>query len=184
MSFSLIQLRLLSGRRSMFSSRVGQHHLPHDTVDLVAIDVDVGEVVVRADLLDLTQRVLQRAPVPQPDVLQRFLIVLRVQRVEAGVGRVRHLVDRVEAEGPSRELDVVRDVRSLAHQLVRPDDEAADVPAEDADDEVGDRRRGDCRTEPGQLRLPPIALTAATTAPSTSANETTSRPVMPMLASV
>ena len=139
----------------MFSSRVASITCRSDAVDLVAIDVDVGEVVVGADLLDLAQRVLQRAPVPQPDVLQRFLVVLRVQRVEAGVGRVRHLLDRVEAEGPSRELDVVRDVRPLAHELVRLDDEAADVPAEDADDEIRECRRRDRRAEPGQLRLPP-----------------------------
>ena len=49
----------------------GEHHLAGRAVDFIAIDVDVGKVVVGADFLNLTQRVLQRTPVPQPDVLQR-----------------------------------------------------------------------------------------------------------------
>ena len=114
----------------------GEHHLPHLAVDLVAIDVDVGEVVVGADFLDLPQRVLQRAPVPQADVLERRLVVRGVDRLDAGFGRERPLHDPVERVRLPRHLDVVRDVRRFAHQLVRLDDEVADVPADDADDGV------------------------------------------------
>ena len=57
-----------------------QHHLAQRAVDRVAIDVDVGEVVIGADFLELPQRVLQRAPVPEPDVLERRLVVRRDRR--------------------------------------------------------------------------------------------------------
>ena len=51
-----------------------------------------------------------------------------VDRLDAGVGGERLLHDAVERERLPRHLDVVRDVRRLAHQLVRLDDEAVDVP--------------------------------------------------------
>ena len=53
----------------------GEHHLAHLAVDLVAVDVDVGEVVVGADFLDLAEGVLQGVPVPQADVLEGGLVV-------------------------------------------------------------------------------------------------------------
>ena len=61
----------------------GEHHLPDLAIHFVAVDVDVREVVVGADFLDLPERVLQRAPVPQPNVLQRVLIVGRVRGLDA-----------------------------------------------------------------------------------------------------
>ena len=42
----------------------GEHHLASHAVDFIAINVDVGKVVVGTDLLDLPQSVLQRMPVP------------------------------------------------------------------------------------------------------------------------
>src|SRR6516162_11081884 len=42
----------------------GEHDLTHGAVDFIAIDVDVGEVVVRTDFLNLPQGVLKCAPVP------------------------------------------------------------------------------------------------------------------------
>ena len=82
----------------------GEHHLPHRAVDLVPIDVDVGEVVVRADLLDLAQRVLQGAPVPQPDVLQRLLVVGDIDRFDTTLGGKRMLRDAVECVRLPRQL--------------------------------------------------------------------------------
>ena len=68
MSFSLIQLRLL---RELIDVQLacGEHYLTHGAVDFITIDVDVGEVVVGADFLNLSQGVLKCAPVPQVDVL-------------------------------------------------------------------------------------------------------------------
>ena len=65
----------------------GEHNLTHDAVDFIAINVDVGKIIVRTDFLNLTQRVLKCAPVPQADVLQRSLIVRRVGRLDCGLGR-------------------------------------------------------------------------------------------------
>ena len=75
-----------------------EHHLAHRPVDLIPIDVDVGEVVIGADFLNLPQRVLQRAPVPQPDVLDRRLIVGQIDGFDAGVGGKRRLQRRAEHE--------------------------------------------------------------------------------------
>ena len=130
----------------------GEHHLANRSVHFVAIDVDVGEVVVGADFLDLAQRVLERAPVPQPDVLQRRLIARRVNRFEAGLGGEGLLRDAIERVGPSRHLDVVPDVGRFLHQFVRLDDEAGDVPAEQADAEKGDRGRYDRGDQPADAR--------------------------------
>ena len=48
-----------------------QHHLPVVAVDHVPVVVDVLEVVVRADFLNLRERLQQRLVIPQPDVLDR-----------------------------------------------------------------------------------------------------------------
>ena len=129
-----------------------QHHLTYRAVDRVAVDVDVGKIVVGANLLDLAQRVLQRAPVPQPDVLDRRAIPFEVGRLDARFGRERTLLEAMQPEGLPRHLDVVRDVRPLAHELVRLDDEAGDVPPEDADDEIAGAGRNDRRDQPAQPR--------------------------------
>ena len=105
----------------------GDHHLPQRAVNHVAIDVDVGEFVVGADGLNLPQRVPERAPVPQADVLDRRLVVGEVHRFDAGLGGKRLLLEAIETVRLARELDVVRDVRGFAHQLVRLHDEAVDV---------------------------------------------------------
>ena len=47
-----------------------EHHLAQGAIDYIAIDVDIGKVVVGTDFLNLPQRVLQRLPIPQADVLQ------------------------------------------------------------------------------------------------------------------
>ena len=122
----------------------GQHHLPHRTADRVAIDVDVGKIVVGANLLDLAQRVLQRTPIPQADVAQRGLITRGVERGDRRLRRERMRLDAIERVSPASHLDVMLDEWPLAHQLIRLDDEAADVPADQADQHVTDdcgRRR-------------------------------------------
>ena len=118
-----------------------QHHLAHGAVEVVAIDVDVGKVVVSANLLLLAQGVLQRVPVPQADVLQRGLIVGRVGGIDRGLGGKLALGELVQPISLLGELDVVGDVGSLAHQLVRLDDEVADVPAHQAQREIAEHGR-------------------------------------------
>ena len=74
MSRSLIQLREETGSFVYVELADGEHHLAHGAAVGVAVDVDVGEVVVGADLLDLAEGVLQGVPVPQANVLQGGLV--------------------------------------------------------------------------------------------------------------
>ncbi len=115
-----------------------QHHLAQGAVEVVAVDVDVGKVVVGADLLLLAQGVLQGVPVPQADVLQRGLIVGGVGGIDRGLGGKLTLLELVEPVCLLGELDVVGDVGGLAHQLVGLDDEVADVPAHHAHREIAE----------------------------------------------
>ncbi len=117
-----------------------QHHLPKRAVDRVAIDVDVREVVVRADLLELPERVLQRAPVPKPNVLERRLIVRGIGRLDGRLRGERALGYPVEPVCLSRQLYVVGDVGPFPHQFVRLDDERVHVRADPAGREERDHR--------------------------------------------
>ena len=116
----------------------GEHDLASGAVDVVAVDVDVGEIVVGADLLNLAESVLEGAPVPEADVLQGGLVVGGVGCFDGGFGGKLLLVEAVEAEGLAGELDVVGDVRALADELVGLDDEVGDVPADEAEGDVAD----------------------------------------------
>ncbi len=58
----------------------GEHHLAQIAVQRVAIDVDIGKIVVGANLLDLPESALQSPPVPEADVLQRGLVVRQGRR--------------------------------------------------------------------------------------------------------
>ncbi len=107
----------------------GEHHLASRAVDFIAINVDVGKVVIGADFLNLTQRVLKCMPVPQPDVLKRSLIVRRIGRLDGRLSGKLALRDLVQSVGLPRQVDVVGNVGLLANQFVRFDDKAADVPA-------------------------------------------------------
>ena len=122
-----------------------EHHLAHRAADLVSIDVDVRKIVICADFLDLTQRILQRRPVPQPYVLERCGILGGLRGFDPGVGGKRVGLDAVERVSLPGHLDVMDDEGTLSHQLVRCNDESADVPAHGRDDEIarngGNRRR-------------------------------------------
>ena len=63
----------------------GEHDLAHGAVDLIAIDIDIWKVVVSPDLLNLAQRILQRPPIPQPDVLERRLVICGIGRLNCGL---------------------------------------------------------------------------------------------------
>ena len=138
MSFSLIQLRLLIGKLVDVELAGGEHDFAGGAVDVVAVDVDVGKVVVGADLLDLAEGVLEGVPVPEADVLEGGLVVGGVGGGDGGFGGELVLVEAVEAEGLAGHLDVVGDVRSFAVELVGLDDEAADVPADEGEHDVAD----------------------------------------------
>ena len=130
----------------------GEHHLTHCAVDFIAIDIDIGKVVVGADFLNLAERVLQGAPFPQSDVLQRSLIVGRVGRVYGGLCGKFALREAVQSIGLTRQVNVIGDVGSLANQFIRLHDKAADVPANDLKREITDRGRSNCCHQPARVR--------------------------------
>ena len=103
-------------------------------------------------------------------------LLRRVQRLDAGVGGKRVRLDAIERVRAPRHLDVVRDEGPLSHQLVRLDDEAADVPAHDGDDDVADDGRNDGRSS-HRGAAAETAQIAAMAAPTISATQTTSMPV-------
>ena len=53
----------------------GEHDFAGGAVDVVAIDVDVGEIIVGADFLNLAKGVLEGVPVPEADVLEGGLVI-------------------------------------------------------------------------------------------------------------
>ena len=81
-----------------FSSRADSMICRYLPVDHVAVVVDGGEVVVRADLLDLPERVEQRPVVPQRHVVDRGRVAIEVGARQARVARQRSLLDLVEPE--------------------------------------------------------------------------------------
>ena len=58
-----------------------EHHLAQIAGNLVAIDVDVGKIIVGADFLNLAQSVLQRLPIPKTNILQSGLIIRHIRRL-------------------------------------------------------------------------------------------------------
>ena len=124
-----------------------EHHLPVLAVDEVAVVVDRHEVVVRADFLDLAERVQQRLVVPERHVLERERVAREVAPRQQGVPRqlpVRHLF---QAVGLPRGRDVVDDEGRLLRLLVGRHDEALHERAVEAaahgDDDVERHRRDD-----------------------------------------
>jgi len=109
-----------------------------------AVDVDVREVVLGAELLRLLIDLHQWPGVPEPDVLLDFGALHVVERQLARGSVVRAHLDLVEPERMARRLDVVRDVLALQLLFVRPDFELRDdpriePPPDDQDDEIGHR---------------------------------------------
>ena len=138
-----------------------QHDLTQRAVDAISIVVDRHEIVVGADLLDLTERFEQRLVIPEPDVLERRRVVGDVVARQQRIARERPHLDGFETEGAPRRRDVVLDERRLPHLLVGRDDEplqhgAVDL-APDRDDEVERRRRRGI----GQLRVSKACHTAS-----------------------
>ena len=66
-----------------------EHDLRQLAVDLVAVRVDVEEVVVLADRLELVEGVAERPVVPEPGVVERVLVLLDRGRRQAADRRGR-----------------------------------------------------------------------------------------------
>ena len=102
----------------------GEHDLAHLAVELVAVDVDVTELVVRAQLLELGVALQERAVVPEANVAQRDFTGLQIVLRELLPGLEFEDVDIIfgEAEPFAGEGDVICDIRSFERQLVWFDD--------------------------------------------------------------
>src|SRR5882724_2791896 len=68
-------------------------------VDPIAIDVDIAERVVRADLLELAKGLAQWAMVPDADVVNRRLILPYPRHIELRIDGVNSHIDLVQTKG-------------------------------------------------------------------------------------
>src|SRR5580658_5495248 len=75
-------------------------------------------------------------PVPEPDILQRGLIVGWIRCSNGGLSGKLTLSKPVKAICLAGHLNVMSDVRLLANELVGLDDEAADIPADYTDRDI------------------------------------------------
>src|SRR6266851_4627381 len=97
----------------------GEHDLLATTAQLVAVDVDVRELVILPDPLELVVRGQEWTPVGNPYVGQRGLIASQDGGVECAVaGQIAH-GDPVEVHRAARGHDVVVDVWPLGGELIR-----------------------------------------------------------------
>ena len=129
----LVDPRAARQRRGVHLAR-RQHDLAVLAVDHVTIVVDRHEIVVRADLLDLPERIEQRLIVPQRHVVERGGVALDVCGRQGGFARNLALDNLVERKTDARGVDGMRDEGHLAHLLVRRDyqalqDEGVELPA-------------------------------------------------------
>ena len=122
-------------------------------LDLVAVDVDVGEAVVAAEVLLLPERRQQRPVVPQPQVVDRRLVFVEDPAGELLLTGEGARLDRVEVERRARRLHVVPDVGPLDGQLVRLDLEALDEARIEASDDDREHEPG-AGGEPEQPQRP------------------------------
>jgi len=65
-----------------------KHDLPVFSINRVTVVVDIGEFVVRSDLLKLTESLQEGRVVPEPDIPDGRIILLDLLRCE-GVARVK-----------------------------------------------------------------------------------------------
>jgi|ERR1039458_8121038 len=95
----------------------------HDLVitirQVVAVHINLVELIIEPYLLGLLVHLKQRAIVPETDVLDGVLISRNHLGCKIRQRRVGGILDRVEAVGLSGELDVALEIRSFAGQLVR-----------------------------------------------------------------
>ena len=132
-----------------------QHHFLWLSVDDVAIHIDVGKVVVRTNLLDLAERRLQRAPVPQTNIVEGVRVSGRIEHGIREPRFERKFLHMIQAEGLSRQSDIVPDVWRLADEFVRANHKRRNITRhQNARDHIRERRysRRQCKI-PNSLRL-------------------------------
>ena len=109
-----------------------QHHLAQVPAETVAVDIDVREVVIGADLLELLVGPKQRAVVPQADVPDGVRVCLDFGGGGLFLGGHVEDGDAVEVEGLEGGCDVVADVGFFPLELVRLHDVGFHEPGDEA----------------------------------------------------
>ena len=122
-------------------------------VNLIAVDVDVGEVVVGAYFLNLAQGVLESVPVPQSNILKRSLIMRWVGRGYICLSRELALRNPIQSVGLPRQCDIVGNIGLLANEFVWFHDEATDVPGNYLKQDITQRSGENCRGDPAAVRF-------------------------------
>ena len=120
-----------------FASR--EHHALVGTVEPVAINVQIMEFVIGADLLQLGVGIRQGQPIPQPDIFDGRLVGLQRLEGESLLGGKRLGRNLIEIVGLPGKRDVAFDVGLLELQLGRSD---VEMP-EQRRDCAGQRERAD-----------------------------------------
>ncbi len=120
-----------------------EEHLAVAAVDPVPIVVHRDEIVVRADLLKLPERLQEGVPVPQAHVVDRRAVGLDVVQGERGLAAEVPDLDVVDVPGPAGRRDVVLQLRALALELVRCDQELLDSGGDDTPEQRHDEGEGD-----------------------------------------
>ena len=171
----MIQLRLLSGSLSTFNSRAASI-TSRGYRRCVAIDIDVGKVVVSADLLNLAQRILQRVPVPQANILQGGLVVGRIGGSDGGFGGKLALGEAYRGRKLAASSRCYSQCRALAVQLVGLDQKLLTYQPTMPTRHIAERRRNDGCDQPSAAR-PPEGVDRSEDAPSRSAPRSPTAPV-------
>ena len=104
----------------------GEHDESLLTINGVAVNIHVSKVVVLANGLQLIERLLQRSIIPEACIRKRLSI--RGDRIcgEGSLAVVLQLTPAIKAEGETRHLQVIGNVRLLKGELVRQNLEALD----------------------------------------------------------
>src|SRR6266576_176706 len=103
------------------------HHLSYVAGCLVAINVNIGEIIVSTDSLNLFKRVPQCLPVPEPNVFEGRAVSGEVKRLYGTLGLKIALLDLVQCEATASPLDVMFNIRSFAIQFIWFDDETLNI---------------------------------------------------------
>ena len=125
-----------------------EHYLAAGAVDVVAVDVDVAEIIVSAYRLELAVCAQQRRVIPHADVAHGVLVRGELLRRNFALRRESDGLHVVEAEAAPRVVEVVAEVGLLAFVFVRlhyvllhdAGDDGASRPADDDERAYDDRR--------------------------------------------
>ena len=97
----------------------GRHHdLVIAIFEVVAFDVDVVELVIKTDLLGLAIGLEDGAPVPEPNVADRVLVLIDGRQGQIGEARVGLFLDVIDTVGSAGEVNVGLQVRRFQPELV------------------------------------------------------------------